>query len=80
VIHVQKKTKGLLLKNIVRSVKKSYAQNALNGICGVWNIDAHSVHSFSSHSEQYFSATSLLFFSEHGSQIASMMDLQVEIL
>jgi hypothetical protein len=35
VIHVQKKTKGLLLKNIVGSVKKSYAQNALNGICGV---------------------------------------------
>ena len=41
---------------------------------------AHSVHSFSSQSEQYFSATSLLFFSEHGSQIVSMMDLQVEIL
>jgi hypothetical protein len=35
VIHVQKKTKGLLLKNIVRTVKKSYAQNTLNGICGV---------------------------------------------
>jgi hypothetical protein len=35
VIHVQKKTKGLLLKNIVRTVKKSYAQNALNGIYGV---------------------------------------------
>jgi hypothetical protein len=35
VIHVQKKTKGLLLKNIVRTVKKSYAQNALDGICGV---------------------------------------------
>jgi hypothetical protein len=41
---------------------------------------AHSVHSFSSQSEQYFSATSLLFFSEHGLQIVSMMDLQVEIL
>jgi hypothetical protein len=40
----------------------------------------HSVHSFSSQYEQYFSATSLLFFSEHGSQIVSMMDLQVEIL
>jgi hypothetical protein len=39
VIHVQKKTKGLLLKNIVRAVKKSYAQNALNGICGVRNLD-----------------------------------------
>jgi hypothetical protein len=34
VIHVQEKTKGLLLKNIVRTVKKSYAQDALNGICG----------------------------------------------
>jgi hypothetical protein len=32
-------TKGLLLKNIVRSVKKSYAQNALNGICGVRYLD-----------------------------------------
>jgi hypothetical protein len=39
VIHVQKKTKGLLLKNIVRAVKKSYAQNALNGICGVRYLD-----------------------------------------
>jgi hypothetical protein len=29
---VQKKTKGLLLKNIVGTVKKSYAQNALKGI------------------------------------------------
>jgi hypothetical protein len=36
----------------------------------------HSVHSFTAQSEQYFSATSLLFFSEHGSQIVSMMDLQ----
>jgi hypothetical protein len=34
VVHVQKKTKGLLLKNIVGTVKKSYAQNALKGICG----------------------------------------------
>jgi hypothetical protein len=32
VIHVQKNPKGLLLKNIVGTVKKSYAQNALNGI------------------------------------------------
>jgi hypothetical protein len=39
VIHAQKKTKGLLLKNIVRIVKKSYAQNVLNGICGVRNLD-----------------------------------------
>jgi hypothetical protein len=39
VIHVQKKTKGLLLKNIVRTVKKSYAQNALNGICGVRHLN-----------------------------------------
>jgi hypothetical protein len=34
VVHVQKKPKGLLLKNIVGTVKKSYAQNALKGICG----------------------------------------------
>jgi hypothetical protein len=27
-------TRGLLLKNIVGTVKKSYAQNALNGIYG----------------------------------------------
>jgi hypothetical protein len=33
-VHVQKKTKGLLLKNIVGTVKKSYAQNALKGIYG----------------------------------------------
>jgi hypothetical protein len=37
-------------------------------------------HNFSSQSQQYFSAASLLFFSEHGPQIVSMMDLQVEIL
>jgi hypothetical protein len=38
-VHVQKKTKGLLLKNIVGTVKKSYAQNALNGICGGRHLD-----------------------------------------
>jgi hypothetical protein len=32
VIPAQKKRKLVLLKNIVRTVKKSYAQNALNGI------------------------------------------------
>jgi hypothetical protein len=32
VVHVQKNPKGLLLKNIVGTVKKSYAQNALKGI------------------------------------------------
>jgi hypothetical protein len=37
-------------------------------------------HSFSSQSQQYFSAASLLGFFEHGSQIVSMMNLQVEIL
>jgi predicted amidophosphoribosyltransferase len=30
--------------------------------------------------QQYFSAASLLGFFEHGPQIVSMMDLQVEIL
>jgi hypothetical protein len=39
VVHVQKKTKGLLLKNIVGTVKKSYAQNALKGICGGRHLD-----------------------------------------
>jgi hypothetical protein len=29
VIHAQKKTKLVLLRNIVRTVKKSYAQNVL---------------------------------------------------
>jgi hypothetical protein len=29
----------LLLKNIVGTVKKSYAQNALNGICGGRHLD-----------------------------------------
>jgi hypothetical protein len=39
VIDVQGEKKGLLLKNIVRTVKKSYAQNALIGICGVGNLE-----------------------------------------
>jgi hypothetical protein len=39
VVHVQKKPKGLLLKNIVGTVKKSYAQNALNGIYGGRHFD-----------------------------------------
>jgi hypothetical protein len=39
VVHVQKKTKGLLLKNIVGTVKKSYAQNALKGIYGGRHLD-----------------------------------------
>jgi hypothetical protein len=39
VVHVQKKTKGLLLINIAWTVKKKYAQNALNGICGGRHLD-----------------------------------------
>jgi hypothetical protein len=38
VIPAQKKRKLVLLKNIVRTVKKSYAQNVLNGICGVMHL------------------------------------------
>jgi hypothetical protein len=57
----------------VGSVQEKNEEKIIHRICH----SAHSVHSFSSQSEQYFSATSLLFFSEHGSQIASMMDLQV---
>jgi hypothetical protein len=38
------------------------------------------VHSFSSQSEQYFSAIRVFVFSEQGSQIVSMVDLQVNIL
>ena len=32
------------------------------------------MHNFSSQFEQYFSAIPVLFFSEHGSQIVSMID------
>jgi hypothetical protein len=39
VIHAQKKTKLVLLRNIVRTVKKSYAQNVLNGIYGVRHMN-----------------------------------------
>ena len=29
----------VLLRNIVRTVKKSYAQNVLNGICGIRHLN-----------------------------------------
>ena len=42
VIHAQKKTKLVLLRNIVRTVKKSYAQNVLNNdIYGVRHLKGY---------------------------------------